>query len=472
MALMSQLGIEFIAKDRTGAVIGSIQQNLGAFGRTLSTLTRVGGMAWLARSFMDSATAMAKARREGEGLVGAFASGIPIVNHFAESLKAMAGEISGITPYKEAMEAQINWIQKSQTLAESLRRSIAVQGATPEQAAQFQAGFGYLDRLKEIDALKQYIREVRQYNQVIDETIAGLQKQKAVAAFPKVVQNKINELEERRKTLPPVDPSQLYAMAEQEYRVKLAAAALPTKDMAAAQKRMDSMRAQVQEEIELTGRLNEPRQHAKMLIDFQAEAAIRYADNAEQAQAATASLRAELDRLEQAESLARIADSIGQAFTTAFEDAILEARNLEEVLTALGRSIQRAFFQEFVSRPLGMAVSSMAGSILGLTPATVGHEGGQVGGISARRWVDSSIFENAPRFHDLRPGETAIIAQDDEVISRPGRGPGGGATIVNNFNMQMIDGRGARQFFDAYSREVSQAQSKAQSNNVPGRRRR
>lgn len=65
----------------------------------------------------------------------------------------------------------------------------------------------------------------------------------------------------------------------------------------------------------------------------------------------------------------------------------------------------------------------------GVAPV-IGHRGGRVGDLTERRWVDSSIFENAPRFHDLRPGETAVIAQDDEVISRPGRGGGESAALL------------------------------------------
>jgi hypothetical protein len=63
------------------------------------------------------------------------------------------------------------------------------------------------------------------------------------------------------------------------------------------------------------------------------------------------------------------------------------------------------------------------GAVFG-APASVGHRGGRVGTLTEHRWVDPSVFENAPRFHDLRPGETAVIAQDDEVISRPGKGGG------------------------------------------------
>jgi hypothetical protein len=49
----------------------------------------------------------------------------------------------------------------------------------------------------------------------------------------------------------------------------------------------------------------------------------------------------------------------------------------------------------------------------------VGHSEGRVGELSDHRWVSPAAFVGAQRYHDLRPGETAVIAQDDEVISRP-----------------------------------------------------
>ena len=126
-------GVNFVARHEaflrdTAKVRQSIEgvsAQTKTFARSMSTLTRIGGVGWLAKSFMDSATAMSKARREGEGLVGALISGIPVVNRFAESFKAMAGEISGITPFKEAMEAQIKWLEKSESLKQKLAQSIA-----------------------------------------------------------------------------------------------------------------------------------------------------------------------------------------------------------------------------------------------------------------------------------------------------------------------------------------------------------
>lgn len=236
-------------------------------------------------------------------------------------------------------------------------------------------------------------------------------------------------------------------------------------------KRMDALRAQVAEEINLLGQLNEPRQHAKMMIDFQAAAAAEYGKNTQQAIAATASFRMELDRLEKAESLARIADTIGQSFTTAFEDAIFEAKKFSDVMNEVGRAIQRALFQEFVSKPLSMAITGAAGNLFGLTVAPVAHDGGILGRDNfPRRWVSPDVFAHAPKYHGLGPGDVAVIAQKGEEISRPGtRSSGESLLIVNNFNMQMIDGSGARRFFATYSREVAGAQQAAHRNNFRNR---
>lgn len=196
-----------------------------------------------------------------------------------------------------------------------------------------------------------------------------------------------------------------------------------------------------------------------------------YGENSQRAIEVTRSFRAELKQLEQAESLARIAESIGQSFTTAFEDAILEAQNLNDVLNALAKNIQKALFQEFVSRPLSQAISSMAGSLMGLpmTAATIGHGGGIIGDIAYRRMVPSTVFENAPRFHDLAPNEVAVIAQRGEEIRRPGGRPE--TLVVNNyFYSQAIDRTGMSQLFKRFNRELMAGYQAAVRDNNPERR--
>jgi hypothetical protein len=65
-------------------------------------------------------------------------------------------------------------------------------------------------------------------------------------------------------------------------------------------------------------------------------------------------------------------------------------------------------------------------------PYPVHHKGGTVGEPAPTRWVNSRVFENAPRYHDLLPGEVAVIAQKGERISRPGGG-NSPTVIFNNY---------------------------------------
>ena len=250
-----------------------------------------------------------------------------------------------------------------------------------------------------------------------------------------------------------------------------------------ADKHMETLRRQIQEEIALTGRLNEPRQQAKMLVDFQADAAARFGANTHQATAATASFRMELDRLEEAQGLARIAESIGQAFTKAFEDAILEAKTLGEVINEVGRSIQRALLQEFVSRPLSQAVTSAAGSFLGLNPTAVSHAGGIIGQTSfPTRMVDPGIFARAPWLHNGLASDEfpAILQRGEEVRSRAEVASGRNSSVegaspvpvIIQFNVTAIDAAGTNQWLQSNRRQIASVLDAAIADNHPSGRQR
>jgi len=300
----------------------------------------------------------------------------------------------------------------------------------------------------------------------LDEIFVKINPKKWPATYKEMAAEHRKLAAEARAIKP--EPTDITGNAPNRPDISPPPAEILTKEQLAADKRMDMLRRQVAEEIALTGRLNEPRQHAKMMIEYQAEAAARYGEKTREAKAATDAFADSLKQLERAESLARIAEDIGQAFSTAFEDAILEAKNLNDVLDVLARSIQRAFFQEMVSKPLANIFTQFAGNMMG---AKTAHSGGRVGSLGSGRWVDSSIFDNAPKFHDLRPGETAIIAQDDEVISRPGRRlSGGGSTVNLTFQVQTIDSRGVDQFLNQNRRQIASAVKSALDDNGPGRR--
>jgi len=135
---------------------------------------------------------------------------------------------------------------------------------------------------------------------------------------------------------------------------------------------------------------------------------------------------------------ADLAVTFRDGMVRSLSDAVFEAENLSDALKEVARSMARMTFEWSMQQAVTAGLAGLAGGIGGggggavgadvsptlATGVHVAHRGGRVGDLTDRRWVDSSIFANAPRFHGLRPGETAVIAQDDEVISRPGGGAG------------------------------------------------
>jgi len=482
-------GVNAFKKD-----IGGMQQNLLTFGRTLSSLSRAGGALWLARSLADSATAMAKARREGEGLFAAFLSGIPIVNSFAESIKNLAGELSGATAYREAVDSVTKWYEKSEALRESMRRSMALQGASPEEASRLQTGFAYLDRIKQIDALKEQIRAAREYNAELDKEIAMLEKMKEKAAFKSVVEKDIAELKGRRKALADVDASELYAMAKEEYqgkrgvdltlqrltpqeiarmsaeedqmvidRTREAMESVRHQDYLTRMERIESLRIYQQENAETLSEVEE----ANRLLNDEILSLERSRMNAMKGY--QAELRDDMQNLAlyQSEKFAEVSRSMESSMSGAFQSMITGGATWRDAMGQFFMDVANAFARmaadmaarAMMNEWIAPLMSGLAGALGGgvgadvsptlATGAHVAHRCGRVGDLTDRRWVDPAIFANAPRFHGLLPGETAVIAQDDEVISRPGAG---GLMKETKFDVR-IHNEGSEQL------EISQVES-------------
>jgi len=147
----------------------------------------------------------------------------------------------------------------------------------------------------------------------------------------------------------------------------------------------------------------------------------------------------------------------GMSWRDATIQFLTEVRNafIKMVADMVARAAAKSFIEPLMSGLLGTLTGGIASNVGGgyaakqnaiNVAAGEAHGGGRVGAISNRRWVDSSVFDSAPKFHDLRPGETAIIAQNDEVISRPGlaRGMGSPApsVIINNYTGQNFESQG------------------------------
>ncbi|WP_316979961.1 phage tail tape measure protein [Shumkonia mesophila] len=144
--------------------------------------------------------------------------------------------------------------------------------------------------------------------------------------------------------------------------------------------------------------------------------------------------RAELDRLKDStESVKRMGADMGMSFSSAFEDAILQAEDLGDVLRGLAMDMARILLRQSVTAPLAAGFSSWIGGLwggggsagiadAGITPVAVGHAGWKVGTPPpARRAVPSALYGAAPRLHDgwLKRDEFAAILRRDEGVFTP-----------------------------------------------------
>jgi len=198
----------------------------------------------------------------------------------------------------------------------------------------------------------------------------------------------------------------------------------------------------IQKEIEVTGRIGEAHYHAAKMVEF--ENAIREAGlkDTEESIGLMKKMKDKLKELEGAQRLARIADTIGESFTSNFEQAIFEAKKARDVINSVLRDIAMAVMRYKITEPLGLAISGAIGEIFNKTPATTKgeiftspyHKGGIVGQVPRTRRVSPAAFLDAPRLHGgLRFDEyPAILQRGEEVIPRSGGGGAAPTIIINN----------------------------------------
>jgi len=148
-------------------------------------------------------------------------------------------------------------------------------------------------------------------------------------------------------------------------------------------------------------------------------------------------------------SLDGAARDLGFTFASSFEDAVVEGRNLSDVLQGLEQDILRILTRKLVTEPLAGALTGLIGSGVGAFAGQF-HGGGRVGSTPVPgRVVPASFFDGAPRFAGggmigrvprLAPGEVPAILHRGEVVRTPaqeaalgrnGGGSGGTPIVVN-----------------------------------------
>jgi hypothetical protein len=188
----------------------------------------------------------------------------------------------------------------------------------------------------------------------------------------------------------------------------------------------------IEREIELTGKVGEAHYHAAKMVEFENDLKKSGIAKTREGVALIGQMEFALKRLERAQRLAKVADSIGDAFGRAFERMIFQGGKVRDMLADLGREITTSVFRQLIIAPIAAGVAGIAGKAFGLTPATELHRGGTVGQSGVRRMVPAMAFAGAPRLHNgLNAGEFPAILERGERVTPKG---GGSGVVINIHN--------------------------------------
>lgn len=124
-----------------------------------------------------------------------------------------------------------------------------------------------------------------------------------------------------------------------------------------------------------TGRLEEQRRVMQLLADEFERGALSAEQFSEAAQTFLGNTASDIDRTRS------ITEELGLTFTSAFEDAIAQGRNLGEVLQGLEQDIIRIITRKLVTEPLGNFITGAIGSII---PGLKSFDGGGYTGPGSR----------------------------------------------------------------------------------------
>ena len=427
---MAKTGKSFESLDRV------VKKNSGTFDsftrgyKALSAALRMGAFTYAANSIMNTVTAMDQARRKGESMFEAFISGLPIINRLAESARNMADSLSGLTEATEIFTATQKLSAGIKDIQRDIERSIALlSAATIEEKNRLNVMFKYEDRLKTIGQLEYKESErINLYNKRIDEQIAALEKlrgartEMAIGGFgamgyaPKgmsdeEINRRINELEVQKLNIEGFG-SGVRKLAETEKNL--------------AEQFKGNMDVKI-------------RVHAEGMDRIVAQES------------------------EAAQFIRGYQEETKRNWMTMWDPVIDGSMNASDVIKSFFKNLLTQIIQARIQLQMLNLWNAGAGGVLGGffaaggrrtftnpmavygAPAAELHRGGIVGEPAPKRWVNSRVFENAPRYHDLLPGEVAVIAQKGEKISRPG-GSSNMPVIVFNNNGPPVQQKGPAKF--------------------------
>lgn len=210
------------------------------------------------------------------------------------------------------------------------------------------------------------------------------------------------------------------------------------------------------QEIHMIGRSNNEKEKASALLRLTREG---WAENSEEVKRYMAAL----EQLQEAKKLDALAHEIGDAFADTFTDVLMGTKKLSDAFRELAKEIEKMLIKAFVTKPLGDAISGIAGSVLGGLGGLGGGggAGGGLGSLFGGLFAKGGVFNHgalypmatggivdSPTFFPYgggtgvmgEAGPEAVMPLTRDSSGRLGvRGGGGGGTIVQNFNISTPD---------------------------------
>lgn len=157
----------------------------------------------------------------------------------------------------------------------------------------------------------------------------------------------------------------------------------------------------------------------------------------EQATEATFAINEQIDGLNQVNDTLReqksIADELGLAFSSEFEDAVIGGKSFSEVLKGIEKDIARIIIRKSVTEPLGNAISGIFSGINWGSIFNFG--GGKASGGAVYPGQYYVVGENGPEV--LLPNTAGTVVPNNAL----GGGGGGGVTIIQHIS---VDSRSDR----------------------------
>ena len=174
------------------------------------------------------------------------------------------------------------------------------------------------------------------------------------------------------------------AIAEERYadNTEMAAAAvrvftkqLQDLNQARAQLDFEGLLKDLDFEASLIGKIDDVKDRLEQLEDAREIIERAFGEGSVEAEQALDRLAGKIQQVQELERMEQLADSIGDAFASSFEDAIFEAESLRDVLNALGRDIARLVFQQTAGRAVSQLISGALFPVFGgaVTPSAMGN---------------------------------------------------------------------------------------------------